>query len=148
MPLKPTKPNGLLATEILSKTPPRTIGGARFVVIESAEPKMLKGGLAALKCRTYSTHDLDGKPKKKQDKYQTVVYATEPGVRLHASKLKVACSCPDHVFWGGEYALWKKGAADLKYGNGDPPSDRNPRLTPWACKHTARVLRQIINKKV
>lgn len=150
MPLKPktARPNGMAARDILAKTLPRTLGGARYVVIDQAEPKVLRGGFAALKCRTFTTHDLDGKPKSERKKYATVVYATEPDTRLYASRLKVSCSCDAHVYWGGEYALWRKGAADIKYGNGDPPDVRNPRLVPWACKHIAAVLGHVIRKKV
>lgn len=141
-------PNGLTAREILAKTTPRTKGGAAYVVVEKAEPKVLRGGFPALKCRTYSTHDLDGNPNPKMKKYTTVIYSTEPDVRLHASRLKVSCSCEAHVFWGGEYALWKAGAADIKFGNGEAPVVRNPKLVPWACKHIARALALIIRKKV
>ena len=50
-------------------------------------------------------------------------------------KVKVSCSCPDFVFAGWEYSLWKKGSADLVYGNGEPPVDKNPRMIPGTCKH-------------
>lgn len=51
-------------------------------------------------------------------------------------KVKVSCSCPDFCFMA-EYALWKKGSADLVYSNGEPPVDKNPRMIPMACKHLA-----------
>lgn len=142
------KPNGLTAREILAKTPSRTRVASRYVTIETAEPKVLRGGFAALRCKARSTHDPDGKPKAKSKVHTLVLYATEPNVRLHQAKLKVTCSCEAHVFWGGEYALWRHGAADLKYGNGDPPTDRNPKLIPWACKHLTRALELTIRKKV
>jgi len=144
-----SKPSGLTAREILDKTTARVQSAARYAVIEAAEPRLLRGGFAALKTVTYSTADADGVPKTAPGKrYKTTVYATESGVRLHRARLKVACSCDAHVYWGGEYALWRKGAADLHYGNGEPPRVRNPKLIPWACKHIARVLRQILNKRV
>jgi hypothetical protein len=142
-------PNGLTAREILADTTPRTQNASRWVVISQAEPKVLKGGYPALKMRTYSTHDVDGNVKAaKPQTYQTTVYATEQAKRLHVAKLKVACSCDAHVFWGGEYALAKRGAADIKYGNGDAPVVRNPNNIPWACKHIAKALRQIVSKKI
>lgn len=140
---------GLTAREILEKTPPRTKQAARYVVIDRVEPKVLKGNFAALKAKTHSTADPDGNPKSgRPDQYTTAVYATEPDARLHLSRVKIICSCPAHVMWGGEYALWKRGAADLKYGNGQPPVVRNPKNIPWACKHSVRLLAQIVSKKV
>lgn len=142
------KPNGMTAAEILSKTTSRTKQAARYVNVLSAEPKVLRGGFNALKCKTNSTHDPDGNPKPEQKKHTTVVYATEEGVRLHKALLKVSCTCEAHVFGGGEYALWKRGAADIKYGNGEAPTIRNPKNVPWACKHLVRVLAGIIRRKV
>lgn len=144
-----SKPNGLTAAAILVQTQPNIKLNARYVVIVKAEPKVLKGGFAALRCVTYSSHDSKGDPKtSKPKRYRTSIVSTQPNARLHLATLKVSCECPAHVFWGGEYALWRKGAAELVYGNGDPPVVRNPKLVPWACKHLTKVLSQIIAKKV
>lgn len=143
------KPQGLTAKTILAKTTARTKGAARYVVLDLVEPKLLRGGFAALRCRVHSTADPDGVPKKeKPKKYAATVISQEPDKRLHLARLKVSCSCEAHVFYGGEYALWKAGAADLKYGNGEPPVVRNPQLIPWACKHMTKILAQILAKKV
>lgn len=53
---------------------------------------------------------------------------------LNKKDVKVSCSCPD--FWARwEYALHKRGAADIVYSNGEPPVVRNPRMYPGCCKH-------------
>lgn len=53
---------------------------------------------------------------------------------LPKKKVKVSCSCSDFMF-RHEYSLWKRGAADIIYGNGEAPDDTNPRLVPGTCKH-------------
>lgn len=52
---------------------------------------------------------------------------------LPKTKVRLSCSCPDFVYAGWEYALWKKGSAELIYGNGEPPVEKNPRLRPGCC---------------
>jgi hypothetical protein len=42
-----------------------------------------------------------------------------------------------------EYALWRAGAAEIRFGNGEPPNITNPRFIPAACKHYARVFKVI-----
>lgn len=45
---------------------------------------------------------------------------------------RISCSCDD--FWATwEWALAKRGNAEVIYGNGDPPDARNPRYTPGCC---------------
>lgn len=47
--------------------------------------------------------------------------------------VKVSCSCPDYTFAGWEYANHQQGAADIVYGNGEPPLEKNPNLKPGLC---------------
>lgn len=54
-------------------------------------------------------------------------------------RVKVSCSCSDFMFrW--EYALTAKGGADIVYGNGDPPVDKNPSMKPGCCKHLVALI--------
>ena len=53
-------------------------------------------------------------------------------------KVMLSCTCPD--FWATwEWALAHKGAADIQYGNGDPPDSRNPRYIAGCCKHLVKM---------
>lgn len=60
--------------------------------------------------------------------------------------VKVSCSCPDYVFAGWEYANHTVGAADIIYGNGEPPNEKNPEMRVGLCKHLL-ALRTIIKEK-
>jgi hypothetical protein len=45
----------------------------------------------------------------------------------------------ERFLYSYEYALWRRGAAEIRFGNGEPPNITNPRLRPGACKHFKRV---------
>lgn len=88
---------------------------------------------------TYSVEIQNGRPK--QFKYVTLIEF------LPKKHVKLSCSCGDFTFrW--EYALWKKGAADLRHSNGEPPIDRNPALRPACCKHCLALYRQLVDTKM
>jgi hypothetical protein len=54
-------------------------------------------------------------------------------------RVKLSCSCSDFLFrW--EYALTQKGGADIVYGDGDPPDDKNPSQKPGCCKHLVALI--------
>lgn len=64
----------------------------------------------------------------KRNKYVTSI------TFLPKKNVKVSCSCSDFMYrW--EWSLNRKGAADIIYGNGDPPDDKNPTMIPGTCKH-------------
>ena len=46
--------------------------------------------------------------------------------------IDLSCSCPDFMYTY-EVALKRKGAAQIKYSDGELPVDRNPRAIPGAC---------------
>ena len=57
------------------------------------------------------------------------------------SHVKVSCSCPDFTFHGSEYMLAQRGAADIIYGNGEPP--QHPRK-PGCCKHLVMLFKEML----
>ena len=64
-------------------------------------------------------------------------------------KVKISCSCPDFVYAGWEWALWKRGSADIIYGNGEPPDITNPGgLVTGCCKHLAALWFFLQSKKL
>ncbi len=58
---------------------------------------------------------------------------------------KVSCSCPDFLY-RHEWALAQVGAADIIYGNGEPPDETNPGHKIGLCKHLV-ALRAIIKQR-
>jgi len=56
--------------------------------------------------------------------------------------IKCSCSCPDFMYrW--EWANNQVGAADIIFGNGDPPDIQNPGHVPGMCKHLLRLRTEI-----
>ena len=53
-------------------------------------------------------------------------------------EIVLSCTCERHKYkW--EFALWRAGAAEVRFGNGAPPDATNPRMIPGACKHINEV---------
>lgn len=46
-----------------------------------------------------------------------------------------------------EYSVWRKGAAEVIFGNGEPPNITNSRMRPAACKHIFRVRKGLRKRK-
>ena len=61
------------------------------------------------------------------------------------SHVKLSCSCPDHVFSGHEYMLMTQGAADIVYGNGEPPQDPK---RPGCCKHLVMTFKEMLKQGI
>ena len=92
----------------------------------------------------------------KDKDYHVITKTHEPtdNVRIHRQVIKqvfsdnttqkvptfiVSCTCPRWMYmW--EYAMAKRGAAQIIYGNGEPPSETNPSLSPGICKHVFKAL--------
>jgi hypothetical protein len=92
--------------------------------------------------------------------YQTVTNIPGEKARKHKQWVKdlsqqglnqskeiwVSCDCQRFkYFW--EYALWKRGASMIRFCNGEPPVEKNPRMWPACCKHLYVVLSDILRKK-
>lgn len=74
--------------------------------------------------KTWSIESKNGRPV-------VGAYATNIDF-LNERHVRVSCSCGD--FWARwEYALARKGAAVIKYSNGDPPDSTNPKYIPGCC---------------
>jgi len=56
--------------------------------------------------------------------------------------VKLSCSCDDFLF-RFEYALYRRGAADIRHSNGEPPDITNPAHQPGCCKHLI-ALREVV----
>lgn len=66
------------------------------------------------------------------------------GKLTQAAGVIADCDCGRWLYkW--EFAVWKKGAADLRRGNGEPPVTTNPSLYPSPCKHLYRLLLRVMS---
>jgi hypothetical protein len=89
-------------------------------------------------------------PKKngeKSEKYKCSIIGLEDEGPLSAQKCQVSCPCQRFTFYF-EYALAKKGAAKIKYSNGEPPHVTNPALATGICKHLIALAKELTKKKL
>lgn len=102
-----------------------------------------KGNLAVVH---YSRTDDDQKTSPRY--HQQLIYARDPeynGKLKDCEAVVVSCSCERWKYmW--EYALWRKGAAEIRHSNGEPPLITNKRMRKAACKHIFR-LRKALNRR-
>lgn len=71
--------------------------------------------------------------------YKYACAITQINIRQH---VRVSCSCPDFMFrW--EYRLWKRGAADIIYCNGEPPQTPGKAA---CCKHLVMSFKTLFEK--
>lgn len=119
-PLPPKVEGGLSERRILQETDP-----ARFDRSEKARITEYKEGISKR----------DNAPK------VGARIRTEAYIRYSCTitfmpndKLIVSCTCPDFLNVH-EYALWINGGAYMRFGNGEPPVQKNPAMSASMCKH-------------
>lgn len=143
-----TKPvAGLTAKEIIKFATPAVKQASKYVKISKVTPGILKNKSHKITAEAYSIATPDGVPKQRREKYKCVVYGINPDARLNKDQVKVSCTCAFFCYTC-EYALKRKGAADIIHSNGEAPVEKNPKLIPTPCKHLYRVLVEMVKAKV
>lgn len=119
------------------------LNNAKNVGILNIKVAESKKGRRAIIATCQSTPDRQGQVK---DKHKCSIIGLEDNGPLSAQNCMVSCTCDRFKFYF-EYALTKKGAAKIKYCNGDPPHTTNPNLITGMCKHLIAVSRHLIKRK-
>lgn len=116
----------LKMSQIVRRTPADRIEKARTTV-KVSKVKFGTSRRTSFPTALAQVYSLDKvKGKTVRNKYVTKVEL------LPRERVRLSCSCPDFMYrW--EYALWKRGSAELVYGNGEPPEDTNSGLVPGSC---------------
>lgn len=97
-----------------------------------------------------NTHDVEG-GRRIVRKHETLIWPIDPEYKGKLSakgvKLKLQCDCS---FWTYhcEVAFNAKGAADIVHSNGEHPSETNPSLYVYPCKHLAVALKTMATKNL
>ena len=131
--------------QIVSKSFGLRKENARYVkILKFKAGRDKKTGLAYAAAQTYSQKVLNVHRKivPSTDRNKYVSKITFLNKKLD---VKCACSCPDFMFTF-EFALARKGAADIMFSNGEAPDERNPKYAPGCCKHLI-ALRNLIKEK-
>lgn len=131
--------------QIAKTTPNNRRLGSQYVKLLKVKTGYDDQGLAFIVAQSYSTKVWSEKQgifvnNPNRDKYLTHVQFLDR--KLHC---KLSCSCPDFMY-REEYALHKKGAADIEYSNGEPPTTTNPKQQIFMCKHLYKVYTIIKDK--
>lgn len=66
---------------------------------------------------------------------------------LPRGQVKLSCSCDDFLF-RFEYALYRKGSADIRHSNGEPSHSTNPAFTPGCCKHVIALRELLVDREL
>lgn len=131
--------------QIIKSSLPLRKANARLVKVVAYKTGRDKQGLATAVAKTYTPQEYNMQRKlvsaRDQNKYVSSIKFLDK--KLH---VKVSCSCPDFVFAGWEWSLHERGAADIVYGNGEPPNEKNPSYLPGCCKHLI-ALRALVKGK-
>jgi hypothetical protein len=112
---------GISWKKVVRSTPPERFSASESVRITKLKVTRKAGIIVKITCESRS----------RGDTYITVFEYTNP---KDSDKVKLSCNCMDFVYrW--EYALFRKGGADIHYGDGTVPDKTNPMLIPGCCKH-------------
>ena len=113
------------------------IKNARYVRISRTAPKTPY---------SYEFETVTNIPGQRPRKHKQWIEDLSKKGLVESKDIWVSCSCPRFKFmW--EYALAKIGASSIKYSNGEPPVETNPRLKKAACKHVFVCLNNILRKR-
>lgn len=126
----PLNRNGMTARMILQATPRETHLRANNVYIYAWKAMPNEGGGVKYIATARTTRNDDGTSRPKSQTYRVTII-----VLNSSGHVNVDCECKAHPFWGGEVALHKRKAADIRRSNGKLPMVRNPKLQPYGCKH-------------
>ena len=140
-PIRAGKQPGLTARQILRATPtkPFKVQATYVSVATKSVRKKKDGDYYVQLSRTLTS---PAKPGDKPRKHSQRIDILTEGVRDPRARnalLKISCDCEAFKFFF-EVALHRRGAADIRFSNGEKPVVTNPQLTPGACKHCVRLL--------
>jgi hypothetical protein len=116
---------------VLRGTPPNRFANAEKVKITKVRLTKKGGQLTKVVADSYTPGS--------SSKYESEIEF------LPSKKIKLSCSCDDFVY-RFEWVLYRKGSADLVYGNGEPPDETNPARTLGCCKHIIALRDHLISK--
>ena len=142
----PVTKNGLTALWIIQSAGDVLKQRARYVKIDNIRRRNPnKFGFTTYTCRATSLRNNDGTVRSDAEK---VSYKIRIQVINKKHHLVVDCECGAHLYWGAEYSLTQRKAAEIKRGNGAAPDIRRPdwRTNASACKHVTAALSKILNR--
>lgn len=131
--------------QIIRKTSKLRKLNATYVKLTRLKVGYNRKGQAFIAAQSYSTHVFDPKKLKPVKSLNRTRYVTSVTFLNNKLQVRCSCSCPDFTY-RAEYALSKRGAAEIEYSNGEAPVTTNPGLVPMCCKHLVAVYEHIKEK--
>lgn len=133
---------------ILKGTPRYIKNNAKTTNILRVSKIKTSDGHLLVKARVQSD-PLPGYPKNTKPKYLVTIESLNADkTSKKRSSVKMSCECDFFVFYGVEYVLNSKGAAEIVFSNGKPPNIRNPGQLIFPCKHLFKLGLHVIRNKM
>ena len=133
---------GLLLSRIIKNGTIVDLNNARDVDVIDTKFTKSKNGRKAVIGYCQSVQE-GSKPK---EKYKCSIIGLEGEMPLSEQRCMFSCNCSRFMYvW--EYALMRKGAAKIIFGNGEPPHQTNPHMLASGCKHLIALCRYLIKQK-
>jgi hypothetical protein len=139
---KREKAKGLTLKKILSESIILDLNNAKDVHVTNVKETVSAKGRKAVVATCFS----DPKGNKVPTKYKCSVIGLEDDGPLSGQRCMFSCECDRYMYYY-EYALAQKGAAKIKFCNGNAPTVTNPSLIPGGCKHLIALSRKLVKEK-
>ena len=118
--------------QILKTTPRVFKDNSNNVVIRSLKKSKTRNGLYMGVQAT--AKDVFSKPGARTRTHKCSIVTMDAKQVAKSKSVYLSCTCEAFMFWC-ETALNKRGAAAIKFSNGEAPETRNPQSLPMMCKH-------------
>lgn len=138
----PLSVKGVTARQIMSAAPKITLLRSKGVKVTNLKVRLSDNG-AEYYARTKTVVDEHGQKITRSKTYISSVTLKDPKTRY----VLIDCTCPAHPFWGTEYGMNKRNAAQILRSNGEAPLVRDPNYRNVACKHVLSLLKILIQQR-
>ena len=128
---KAPKVSELSIAQVLKTTPGVFKENAKNVVIKDLKRGNTRAGFPGVKA---VAKDVFSKPGTRGRSHKCSIVAMDGKPAYLSKAAYFSCDCSAFLYWC-EVALHAKGAAAIKFSNGEAPDTRNPRKLPMICKH-------------
>lgn len=94
----------------------------------------------------YSTHDADGNPTRNPIMHKCYILSLDANRKpINQCHVHLSCDCA-YFMYTLEYALNKRGSADIIFSNGKPAVIRNPSNKGFLCKHLYHLAETLVSR--
>lgn len=133
--------------QLVAKTPRNIQYNAEDTKVKQAKKFVDRdSGQPSVVAVVYSTHDADGNPTRSPILHKCYISGLDGKSKaIGNSHVNLSCTC-GYFLYTLEYALNKRGNADIIFSNGKPALVKNPTNKSYLCKHLYHLAEVIISR--